>query len=308
MLFASGGNLLEKQGKDLKANAESAKELSRRREAQLEAQLDTELPTGEVLTFSPDDKGKSAWFRRTAGEKNILLGTLRDEIFGNIKLLRHHKVLVLGNDKGLLAWEASRRTPEGGVFVLMEKNEDMDYFKTYPSVLTQVERPCTIFGTLESFIQNHDMKFDFIIGRNVTTRLDKKDCFAGIHKLLENNGTTVLSEIVPSQCTRLSQLVASKLTEKERKLFVELENRLYSESPLMSWKHDELVKTAAGAGFLVQSHIKELGEKRYITIKDVENWFNTEKIGTYGKVLSTHLELMEKIKSAVFGNIPPSFF
>ncbi len=278
---------------------EIAKELSRRREVQLEAQLDTEESTGEILTFSPDDKSKNAWFRRTAGEKNTVLSSIRDELFANAKLLRHHKVLIPGGDKGLLAWEASRRTPEGGVYVLMAKESDMDYFANYPSVLSEVERPVAIHGTLDSFAKEHSMLFDCIIGRNTATRADKKQVFRQIHSLLEKNGSAVLSEIIPSQCTRLSQVVAPYLKEPERKKLAALENRLYEESPIMGWNGENLVSEAAGAGFLVHSHTKDLAERRYITQKDIDNWLDNENPGTYGKALAEEPKLKEKIKKAL---------
>ena len=275
---------------------EIAKELSRRREVQLEAQLDTGESTGEILTFSPDDKSKNAWFRRTAGEKNTVLSAIRDELFVNAKLLRHHKVLIPGGDKGLLAWEASRRTPEGGVFVLMDKAEDMDYFANYPSVLSEVERPVAIKGTLESFAEEHSMLFDCIIGRNTATRSDKKQVFQQIHSLLEKDGSAVLSEIIPSQCTRLSQIVAPFLKETERKKLTSLENKLFEESPLMLWNGEDLVSAAAGAGFLVHSHTKDLAERRYITQKDIDNWLDSNNPGTYGNALAGEPKLSEKIK------------
>ena len=279
---------------------EIAKELSRRREVQLEAQLDTEESTGEILTFSPDDKSKNAWFRRTAGEKNTVLSTIRDELFANAKLLRHHKVLIPGNDKGLLAWEASRCTPEGGVYVLMEKAEDLDYFANYPSVLSEVERPVAIHGTLESFAREHSMLFDFIIGRNTATRaLDKREHFVRLRSLLEKDGSAVLSEIIPNRCTRLSQLVAPYLKETERKKLIALEDRLYEESPVMGWSSDDLVTAASGEGFLVRSHTRELAERRYITQKDIDNWFTAESKGTYGCALAHESKLCDKIKKVL---------
>ncbi|MBR5016915.1 MAG: AAA family ATPase [Spirochaetia bacterium] len=278
---------------------EIAKELSRRREVQLEAQLDTGESTGEILTFSPDDKSKNAWFRRTAGEKNTVLSAIRDEIFADARLLRHHKVLIPGNDKGLLAWEASRRTPEGGVFVLMEKAEDLDYFINYPSVLPEVERPVALQGTLESFAREHSMLFDCIIGRNTATRADKRQVFDCIHSLLEKDGSAVLSEIIPSQCTRLSQIAAPFLKESERKKLTSLENKLYGESPLMLWNGEDLVTAAAGAGFLVHSHTRDLAERRYITQKDIDNWLNSDNPGTYGNILASEPKLCEKIKKAL---------
>ena len=276
-----------------------AQELSRRREVQLEAQLETEEGTGEILTFSPDDKSKNAWFRRTAGEKNTVLSAIRDELFSGAKLLRHHKVLIPGNDKGLLAWEASRRTPEGGVYVLMEKEEDMDYFVNYPSVLSEVERPVALHGTIESFAEEHSMLFDFIIGRNTATRGDKNKLFENLSTLLEKDGCAVLSEIVPNRCTRLSQLVAPYLKDAERKKLLALENMLYGESPVMAWSSDDLVSAAAGAGFLVHSHTRELAERRYITQRDIDNWFSTDNAGTYGNALSSEPKLCEKIKKVL---------
>ena len=279
--------------------AVSAKELARRREVQLEAQLDTEVPTGEILTFSPDDKGKNAWFRRTAGEKNTVLAVIRDELYANAKLLRHHKVLIPGNDKGLLAWEASRLTPEGGVYVLMESSADLDYFVNYPSVLPEVERPVAVLGNLDSFAREHSMLFDYIIGRNIATRSDKNQVFADIRCLLENDGSALLAEIIPSKCTRLSQIAAPFLTQSERKKLVNLENKLYEKSPVMSWDEESLSEAAAREGFLVHSHTRDIAERRYITQKDIDNWFSSDNVNSYGKALSSEPRLCDKIKKGL---------
>ena len=277
----------------------AARELARRREVQLEAQLDTGMSTGEILTFSPDDKSRNAWFRRTAGEKNTVLSAIRDELFSNAKLLRHHKVLIPGNDKGLLAWEASRRTPEGGVFVLMENSLDLDYFINYPSVLPEVERPVAIHGTLESFAKEHSMHFDCIIGRNTVTRTDKKHVLKCMHSLLEKDGKALLAEIVPSKCTRLSQIMAPYLKETERKKLTALENKLYDKSLIMGWNGDDIVAAAAEGGFLVHSHTRDLAERRYITQKDIDNWLDTANSGTYGSALLSEPTLCGKIREVL---------
>jgi hypothetical protein len=78
-----------------------------------------------------------------------------------------------------------------------------------------------------------------------------------------------------------------------------LENKLYAESPLMLWSGEDLVSAAAGAGFLVHSHIKDLTERRYITKRDIENWLDSDNPGTYGKALASETALHRKIKKAL---------
>ena len=67
----------------------------------------------------------------------------------------------------------------------------------------------------------------------------------------------------------------------------------------MGWNGENLVSEAAGAGFLVHSHTKDLAERRYITQKDIGNWLDNENPGTYGHALAQEPKLREKIRKTL---------
>ncbi|MDR1624939.1 MAG: AAA family ATPase, partial [Spirochaetia bacterium] len=90
----------------------------RRREAQLEAVL--EAPQ-EMLTFSPEKRGRDEWLARAGGSRGKVLEAVRDKIFALAEILRHHRVLAADSGSGLLVWEALRKAPEGGVWAVLPK-------------------------------------------------------------------------------------------------------------------------------------------------------------------------------------------
>ncbi len=290
-VFYTPGNLgYEKEGSE---------NLARRREAQLEAQLDTEA-VGEVLTFSPGDKGRDAWFRRTAGEKNMVLSAIRDEIFSSLPAVqRHHRFLVTGNDRGLLAWEASRITPEGGVTVLVSRPEDTGYFINYPSVLPEIERPQAFCSDLASYPEKSPNPYDFIIGRNIFTGPDREASFMAVFSLLEPGGKGVFAQIIPKYSSRVSDIVKGKLDKDELDTLLECESVLYSDSEnnIMNWDEETLSEAAISAGFTPVCRLRTFFEKRYITGRDIENWFNMENSASYGYSLLSRPQLAEKVRN-----------
>lgn len=293
-VFYTPGNLgYEKDG---------AENLARRREAQLEAQLDTEA-AGEVLTFSPEDKGRDAWFRRTAGEKNMVLSALRDEIFSSVTIQRHHRILIPGNDKGLLAWEGARLAPEGGVTVLVDRPEDTGYFINYPSVLPEIERPEALFSDPVS-LSRGDNLYDIIIGRNIFTKEDKSALFNALYSLMDKDGKGVFAQIVPCYSTRLSDIVGNRLSEEELSGLVCCEKKIYSgaDNLLMNWNEETLSRMARQCGFEVRCRLRSFTEKRFITERDAENWFDVSRKDSYGSGLKEMPLLAEKVRNLILLN------
>ena len=101
-------------------------EVARRREEQLAVVLSTEDDSGEILTMSPKQRGKEAWLQRTMSSAGDTLGHIRNQIFSAARLQRHHTILNLKADNGLLLWEAVRQAPEGGVWGLVGNQQTAD--------------------------------------------------------------------------------------------------------------------------------------------------------------------------------------
>jgi putative ATPase len=124
-------------------------EVARRREAQLAAMLDAEEARGEILTHSPDDPARERWLQRTISGAGERLGAVRDRVLDAARLLNHSLVLDLKAGAGLLAWEAVRRTPEGGVYALARTRRDADALRQSAERLPAIERPTVMEGRLE---------------------------------------------------------------------------------------------------------------------------------------------------------------
>jgi hypothetical protein len=73
-----------------------------------------------VLTFTGGRKSRDLWLERAVSNAGERLSAERERLFAALDLRRHRRVLVLNAGDGLLAWEALRRVPEGGVWALAD--------------------------------------------------------------------------------------------------------------------------------------------------------------------------------------------
>jgi putative ATPase len=103
---------------DLGYEGSLASRVLQRREEQLAVLLSAGEDSAEILTMSPEQRGKEAWLQRTMSNTGEALGQIRDKLFDLAKVQRHHTILNLKADNGLLLWEAVRQAPEGGVWGL----------------------------------------------------------------------------------------------------------------------------------------------------------------------------------------------
>ncbi|MCQ2604218.1 MAG: AAA family ATPase [Spirochaetia bacterium] len=286
--------------------AESAKLLSQRREAQIEAQFDTAESFGEVYSFSKTDRAKDAWLRRTISQKNVVLSEIRDMVFADLNIQRHHKVLIPGNDRGLLTWEAVRKTPEGGVFVLVDSVQDEYFFKDYPSLLSDIEKPSPMNISLTAYSESRDhLQFDIIAGRNFMTRDDKQAGFRALYELLEEDGCCSVAQIIPVLSSRLSDFILKYLDADDRNRFLECEKKLFNDSDnqLFNWNHETLAENARMTGFEVHCIMKEFMENRLVMDKDLQNWFNSDNPYSYGAVLTAESEQLKNRVRNVAANV-----
>jgi putative ATPase len=104
------------QPSDQGSEKDTGDQVRRRRELQLAAMVEGEQHSNEVLSFSPPNQQRDQWLKRAGGEISAQLERLRDRLFTPLNLERHHLVLDLESNTGLLTWEAMRRVPEGRVW------------------------------------------------------------------------------------------------------------------------------------------------------------------------------------------------
>jgi putative ATPase len=147
----------------------------RRRDAQLAAMAEgTLLAQPEVLTYTGRDlaRGRDAWLARVSSSAAERLGALRDRVLDGAVIQRQSRVLVLGDGSGLLTWEAVRRAPEGGVWVLAESEEVRQGLEAAMHVLGHLDRPAVLVGELGELAAllglrgEAGLTFDAVVGRN----------------------------------------------------------------------------------------------------------------------------------------------
>ncbi len=271
---------------DLGYEKEIKSDIARKREAQLEAQLERN-DDNSILTFTPPDRKRDEWLKRTADNKNEILTSLRDRIIRKCSLSRHDRVLVAGGDRGLLLWEALRKVPEGGVWTLLESQDEIDFINNYPTPLHDTEKPIILKGNIETIEQN--IPFDAVIGRNIPTT-DK--VFSKIHSLLDAGGVFSIAEPLHGKATRLSELLQKKsLSQEETALLIEAEKSVYRRNErAVSGDDEETMKMLEKTGFR-DPGIKEKTymQNRFITSRNISRWMDLSDPGSYGSIIKKEL-------------------
>lgn len=157
--------------------------LARQREEQLAVAVSEE---SEVFTFGPVDSRVEQWAERTAGQAGARLSALREAIFAVAPVQRHHRVLDLGGHAGLVAWEALRRAPEGGVWVLAGPQDPV---RALAERLPAMGRPICVEEV------GAELRFEWILG--LSRPVEGVECLAP-------GGRVVLVESFARDTPRLS--------------------------------------------------------------------------------------------------------
>jgi len=155
----------------------------RRRESQLAAMLEGDVALAEGLTWSGqgahDAVAAERWLARAAGGAAARLAAQRDRLMDAAGIRRHHRVLAIDGASGLLAFEAARRAPEGGVWVLVPDAATADALIermrasgaaserdiAWPAVLAG---SVLDLGRLMDERGEGDVRFDAVVGRGLT--------------------------------------------------------------------------------------------------------------------------------------------
>jgi putative ATPase len=300
-------------------------QVARRREEQLAAMLAAEDEHIEMLTFSPDDKGRERWLQRTISGAGERLGKLRDRVLDACRLPRHGLALDLKAGSGLLTWEALRRVPEGGVYALARNRRDADALRQLAERLPAPERPVVMEGRLEElplFLRlqggghlqevpppgsttsrkyhlQEVFAFDAIVGYNaLIDEADKAAALGMLAALLAPAGTISLAERVPAATQRIYRLVdAAKLAPDLQARWATAEEAIYArtDDPLTNWAAPDLLAAAQAAGLQAELQTEEDATDMQITPALIARWFTPAKNGkpSYADHLAAQLSAAE---------------
>ncbi len=268
--------------------------VERHREAQLEAATTDSFP--EILTFSPPDSQKDQWLQRLITERGAQYEHIRTAVFSSLPLQRHHHVLVIEQGRGLLLWEACRRTPEGGVVAITSQSEHAEQLHRYANHLPMLDRPTIKQLELDDIESCFDSttRFEAIIGQNVFTRLSRRSAAAAhLHALCAPGGNFSFCEIIPKECQRLSELCSDP---SARDLLREAEHYMYHDmqNSMVNFDGETLTHILSEAGFTdLSARTHTFQERRLLVPADVERWIEV----SYTPFLApaSHSEL-QKIK------------
>jgi putative ATPase len=272
--------------------------VNRRREIQLESVDINAFP--ENLTFSPDDKGRDLWLRRTMSGRSVALEGMRDRMFQNLDLVRSDRVLVLNAGHGLLVWEAFRHTPEGLVVAHVKNSEDRAYLDQYIKTLDSLSAPRVIMDSdVGHALENLDksiedgIKFEHILGRNIISYKNPSELKEGLAVLksakerLAKGGNIVLCETLISEASRLSEFIHMGPLQET---LLKAEKEIYKSVPTRSDITDALKKIFG----TVSVSDYRFTESRSTRESDIKRWVSKSYIPALDNMSSTEAEKLEK--------------
>ena len=274
--------------------------VARRREAQLAAMLEDnrENPL-EILTFTPGERERDRWLARTISERGERLGRVRDALFEQARVQRHHCILDLNAGSGLLTLEALRRAPEGQVWALADDPNDAKSLVQQTERLEGLRRPAVIRGDLDALAREHaerdpKLRFDAVLGRSVLAHYtEPAAALAQIGGLLAPTGVLLLAEVDGSQAQRLVPLIDWGGEEDLAARVADAEATLYA--PLVPWDGARWRELAGAAGLTLASWQPITIESEVqLTAAQLTRWFGSRNApGAYTQALAGGLSAAE---------------
>jgi putative ATPase len=261
--------------------------VARQREAQLAAMIEDEesTPLGNGEN-KPSETGSRRWMERTLSARGEQLGRVRERLIELAEISRSGLVLDLCGRSGLLAFEALRRAPEGGVWVLAHDDRASATLQAMAKTLGPLSRPQIVRTDLAGFDRDlaaaagGKVRFDAVIGRNILTR-EKNKCalIERILKFLRPQGILALAEIVPSEGQRISALTEPwDMDPHAKKILANAEASLFSDADdaMVSWTSASLEKElAAVQRATVTVSAQSDAPARRIPPPEIDFWFRT---------------------------------
>lgn len=248
----------------------------RRREEQLAVLLLSDEDSAEMLTNSPAQRGQAAWLQRTISSTGQALGQLRDRIFELAQPKRHHLLLDLTADSGLLLWEAVRQAPEGGVWGVARPAK-LAALQQQAERLAALDRP-TLIPLLELAIDERQ-RFDRIIAYNPLNRLyEQTAALKQWHACLLPGGKIVLAQSIPQRGQRIYALVDWTDNDALQRRVAEAEESLWTaaDNPLTNWSEQDLAQLLTQAGWHVTLDLVAFDEQRRLERTLIKRWFDSE--------------------------------
>jgi putative ATPase len=282
--------------------------LQRQREAQLAAMAERIGFTGEILSYGPMDSKAEQWLQRTVNQAGQQLAQVRERIFNQAQIQRHHLVLDLQANSGLLTWEALRRVPEGGVFSVVNSAAAAEQLESQADALPFLTRPIVLNSPLTNLVatleqQHLEIKFDWVVGRNALgEEMDKRSIVQQLSQVLAEQGQIILAERLPQQGQRLYQWVSGG-EAKLMKQWQAAEEAIYAPETgdeLLNWRVEDWVNLWQDAGFEVHTELESVTQNIYVTGQLLDRWFAVGGSGlSYADRLRQSLdeEEVERVRS-----------
>lgn len=255
-----------------------------RREAQLEASLEDAFI--ENLTYSPNDKNRERWLKRTTSERGVLLEKIKDTLYSKIRIKRSDRILILGAGHGLLLWEAFRKTPEGYVCAQVDKNEQYDYINHYASKLDELNKPFVKNLPIKKFIETleKDIYFEHIIVRNQFSNFSNaKNLLKLIESKLAKNGNIVIAQTIASEGSKLSDFI---INPEAKALIYKSEQVIYEHNKegICGWNFNDFITLFTSYNYNEDSTILSQKELRFVNDEDITRWVNKTYAPTLNKL------------------------
>ena len=283
------------------------KEVAGKREIQLETVMEDSIE--EVLTFSPSDRKRESWLKRTAGETAGRLKTQREEIFRDMTFKRNDRVLIPVSGSGFLVWEALRHVPEGGVFALVSDRKRGAVIESLAEKLSPEDRPVIIEDPPGPDFEG--LKFEKILGRQVFAGRKDRKTYLDFLKAGSIAGTEIsLAEIIPRYSPRFSDLLceqeksAKNTDRKVTALLTEAETSLF-ENTAAGWKEEDIKDLFEDEGFSVVRCETLFSEETVVLSKEIlAGWLDPEKKGYGGELKKlTSPEELSEISEYISGRL-----
>ncbi len=260
--------------------------LARRREAQLAAMVDgTGLAPVEQLTTGPTDKRLERWLQRTASQASQRLGAMREAVFSELEVQRHHVVLDLFPGTGLLTWEALRRVPEGGVWAWTPREDEGAALRGLAARLPVLSRPSVVSGPLLEAVGA--VRFDRVVARDALARAaDPAALLRTLEGLLLEDARIGLVEGLARHTQRLSALVPDS---SEAQAWATAEEAVYTDDDdrLTHWSQDRIQQAFAAAGLPATVTLERTRSTLLVTEPIVQRWF-ADRPSSYKARLAQH--------------------
>jgi putative ATPase len=284
-------------------------EVLRRREIQIATAL--EPPSTEVLTFTPAGTSSAQWMERLSAGRRAALTLIRDRIFSPLQVQRHSRILDADARTGILLWEALRRAPEGGVWGVVASQDEAALLQHRMKELEQAVRPVilrpdrplaemarafSMEQVMTALGVDPSIRFDFVVGRDLFTRLPASDRDALVRlliALLSPGGVLSFAQVIPRLGQRLSSLISLDSPAFSKKLEA-AEERAHADPfhDLVNWSHEELAAACRAAGAReVSVETERSVDTRRITDQEMDLWLAPES--SYGRALATGLSTRE---------------